>query len=124
MNGAGLNGGESLGPAVRRSRVSPEEVRARQVEAVERCKRSASIRNELAVVAGFLERGIPEAEILPRINVFTYGAWQAQGRQVKRGEKSLRLSVWVPIPGDPGQEPKLIARTAHVFHVSQTEARS
>jgi hypothetical protein len=41
-----------------------------------------------------------------------------------RGQKAVRVTVWVPVGGDVelGEEPKLIARHASVFHVSQTEA--
>ena len=31
------------------------------------------------------------------VDVFTYRRWQAQGFQVQKGEKSVRVTTWIPI---------------------------
>lgn len=95
-------------------------------EALTRATCGKAWTNVPAIIAGFVEKGIPAAEILPRENVFTYQAWQALGRQVRRGENGVRVSTWVPVTKkdpdtgekkDDGKRPW----TAVVFHVSQTD---
>ena len=78
-----------------------------------------SLTNEARVVAGFCERGIPEREIIPRVNVFTYGAWQSNKlrRQVRKGEKGVKVVTFFE---DKKTKQKRI-KSAHVFHVSQTD---
>ena len=61
-------------------------------DALERARNGSSFRNEAEVIGAFAERGIPVEQIIPRENVLTYRAWQAVGRQVKRGEKGVRLA--------------------------------
>lgn len=102
-----------------------------QQEALQRARSSRSMANHLAVIEGFASRGIPESEIEPTVNVLTYHAWRAVGRQVRRGEKAVRIPTWVPITReveDPetgetvrqqtGRRPK----AAYVFHISQTDS--
>jgi antirestriction protein ArdC len=48
-----------------------------------------------AIFQGFAAKGIPEAEIKPRENVFTYQAWRALGRQVRRGEHSVKVVTFI-----------------------------
>lgn len=96
-----------------------------QREALARARNGDSARNEALVISSFLERGIPEADIQPRINVLTYHAWRALGRQVRRGERSVRVETRIPITGtDPDSGERTVtgtrAKTAYVFHVSQT----
>ena len=86
-------------------------------------------KNDALVVALFAARGIDPETIEPRENVLTYRAWQAKGRQVCRGEKSVKISTFIPIPAklDPATgkviEPASSRPwTAAVFHVSQTKA--
>ena len=95
-------------------------------EALERAQSSSSPRNEAEVIAGFIRRGIPEADIIPRVNVLPYNAWRAKGRQVRRGERGVQILTWIRIPdrtsttGDVkrgGMRPK----RATVFHVTQTD---
>ena len=73
-------------------------------------------------------QGIPELEIIPRENVFTYHAWRAKGRQVRKGEHGVKITTYIPVPEkrndageltrEAGRRPKL----ATVFHISQTGA--
>lgn len=87
-----------------------------------------SLSNYPAIIAGFLEKGIPESEIKPRENVFTYNAWKALGRQVRRGEHGVRVGTYVPMERTQ-ERPDGTSETVHfkrsrlttVFHVSQTE---
>jgi antirestriction protein ArdC len=77
------------------------------------------------IFAGFAEKGI--ADIRPRENVFTYAAWQALGRQVKKGEHGVQCVTWVPMTKrDDNGEAHPIGRrprSTTVFHVSQTDPR-
>ena len=103
----------------------------RQAEALSRALTGQSWSNFPAIIQGFTARGIPESEILPRENIFTYAAWRALGRQVRRGEKGVRVITYVhgqkkEKQDDDGAE-KVKAysypRTVSVFHISQTDAR-
>lgn len=101
-----------------------------QAEALQRAQAGNSLSNWPAIFEGFAAKGIPESDILPRVNVLTYHAWRAKGRQVRRGEKGVKVCTWVT-PKDKREEstdPKeakarrgKIAWTATVFHVSQTD---
>jgi hypothetical protein len=97
-----------------------------QTEALTRAVQSPSVVNYPAIFAGFIDRGIPESEIRPRENVFTYHAWRAIGRQVRKGEKGVQVTTWIPLTSTDkttgerkitGRRPK----TAYVFHETQTD---
>ena len=106
-----------------------------QQEALSRASSGQSLGNWPAILAGFAAKGIPEADIRPRENVFTYHAWRALGRQVRRGEHGVKVVTFVkvdrgsdpPDAGEPGTGPargKAGGRrpwSATVFHVSQTD---
>jgi len=91
-----------------------------------------SMSNYPAIIEGFMERGIPEHEIQPRVNVFTYDAWRALGRQVRRGERGVKVCTVIeckkdvrdPSTGEETQQVFTRPWTTTVFHVSQTEARA
>ena len=101
-----------------------------QTEALSRAQAGQSFTNYPAIIRGFTDRGIPENDILPRENVFTFHAWKALGRVVKKGEHGVKVCTYVPMTkkttGDDGTETvEQIGskpRTAFVFHVSQTKA--
>lgn len=94
--------------------------------------------NYLPVIAEFTARGIPEQDILPKENVFTFNAWKALGRYVRKGEKGVKIAVWKQVNGKKSEpqfdeNEKLISPNekdanglycagATVFHISQTEA--
>ena len=99
-----------------------------QAEALSRATNSPSLTNYPVIFTGFLAMGIPEDQILPRENVFTYHAWRALGRQVRKGEHGVQVLTWVPMhsrravssenpDGTIGRRPK----SSTVFHVSQTD---
>ena len=71
-------------------------------------------------------KGIPAAEIKPRENVFTFGAWRALGRTVRRGEHGVKVETWVEREVTDPDDPEKHYQTRHhrrttVFHISQTE---
>jgi hypothetical protein len=115
-------------------RASKEEM---QQEALSRAATGQSLANWPTILAGFLAKGIPESDIRPRENVFTYHAWRALGRQVRRGEHGVKVVTYVTVQGkedkdgvdtndlDGTDKPKSggFRRPwmATVFHVSQTD---
>jgi len=100
-----------------------------QQEALGRAIGNQSTMNYAAIFQGFMEKGIPESDILPRENVFTYHAWRALGRQVRRGEHGVKVTTWIPTErkerdkttGEERVSTGRICHTAVVFHVSQTD---
>lgn len=103
--------------------------KAREMEALRRAETGSSARNDAIVIEAFRQRGFHG--VVPRRDALTYHAWRAKDRQVRRGEKGVRIVTWVPIGKaelDPvtGQEQprKKRPKYASVFHVSQTDARS
>ena len=97
-------------------------------EALTRAVSGESFSNFPAIFAGFVAKGIPESEIKPRENVFTYRAWKALGRQVRQGEHGVKVATFIDCQGketdrDTG-EWKVYRRpwTTTVFHISQTDA--
>ena len=100
-----------------------------QSEALNRAKTGQATSNYLSILAGFEAKGIPVDTVIPRENVFTFAAWKALGRSVKKGEHGVKVCTWIPIKGKSakpptdGEKPKVHCRprTATVFHVSQTQ---
>jgi len=96
-------------------------------EALTRAISGQSFSNFPAIFQGFAAKGIPESEIKPRENVFTFDAWKALGRVVRRGEHGAKVVTFIDCKSketDPDTgERKLIRRpwTTTVFHVSQTD---
>ena len=111
-------------------RASRDEI---QQEALTRAATGQSLSNWPAIISGFAARGIPEDDIRPRENVFTYHAWRALGRQVRRGEHGVKVATFVAVKGkadadadttDADGKRKAGYRRpwiATVFHVSQTD---
>ena len=96
-------------------------------EALRRAISGQSLSNFPAIFRGFAAKGIPESEIKPRENVFTFDAWKALGRVVRRGEHGVKIVTFIDtaskeIDPDTGER-KLVRRpwTTTVFHISQTE---
>ena len=102
-----------------------------QATALDRARNGQALTNSPAIIAGFVEKGIPEADIRPRENVFTFQAWRALGRSVRKGEHGVKVHTFVPMTAEVKDaetgEVKVRAysapRSTTVFHVSQTEAR-
>jgi hypothetical protein len=97
-----------------------------QVEALSRAVNGLSLGNYPAIFGGFVAKGIPEAEIKPRENVFTYQAWRALGRQVRRGEHGVKVVTFVEMAKEDKEtgkkKPFRRPWTTTVFHISQTDA--
>jgi hypothetical protein len=98
-----------------------------QLESLKRAVHGQSLTNLPAIFQGFAAKGIPEAEIKPRENVFTFEAWKALGRHVRKGEHGVKVVTFIEsrskeIDPDTGER-KLIRRpwTTTVFHISQTD---
>ena len=111
----------SLTESLRTTKETPAEALARI--------QAGFSKNDALVVALFAARGIDPATIEPRENVLTYRAWQAKGRQVCRGEQSVKISTFIPVPakldavtGEILEPASSRPWTAAVFHVSQTKA--
>jgi antirestriction protein ArdC len=99
---------------------------ARQ-EALSRATSGQSFSNFPAIFAGFAAKGIPESEIKPRENVFTFQVWRALGRTVRRGEHGVKVVTFIEsrskeLDADTGER-KTIRRpwSTTVFHISQTD---
>lgn len=94
-------------------------------EALDRATSGQSLTNYSAIYQGFLERGISDIE--PRVNVLTYQAWRAKGRQVCKGEHGVRVLTWIAVPeqknaaGEVVKGSRRVPHGATVFHISQTK---
>lgn len=96
-----------------------------QQEALGRARGGQSGANYPAIYLGFTAKGIPEQDIEPRVNVFTFNAWKALGRVVKKGEKGIRVLTWIPIETKDDETDEVTTsrqpKMATVFHLSQTK---
>ena len=106
---------------------SPRTTKETPAEALARIQAGFS-KNDALVVALFAARGIDPDAVEPRENVLTYRAWQAKGRQVRKGEKSVKITTYIPIDEKKDANGKVThpagsrPRSTAVFHVSQTKA--
>ena len=98
-----------------------------QQEALSRARGSMALTNYPAVIQGFMEKGIAPDDIIPRVNVLTYNAWKALGRQVNRGEHGVHVLTWISV-GEKKDAAGAVVNRAHkyphgatVFHITQTE---
>jgi len=80
------------------------------------------------IISGFSAKGVPVDTILPRENVFTFNAWKALGRHVRKGEHGVKVCTFrhdqvEEQKADGTKEIKNVSRPwfATVFHISQTE---
>jgi hypothetical protein len=96
-----------------------------QVEALSRAVNGLRLGNYPAIFTGFMAKGISETAIRPRENVFTYQAWRALGRQVRRGEHGVKVVTFVEMAKENKEtgEKQSFRRpwTTTVFHISQTD---
>ena len=113
-------------------RIKPNKAQREQIqnEALSRAVNPfGSLSNFPAIIQGFIAKGISPDDIKPRENCFTFNAWRALGRTVKRGEHGVRVVTFrhediKEEKPDGTTELKIKSRPwyATVFHVSQTEA--
>jgi hypothetical protein len=97
-----------------------------QREALTRAQSGQSFANYAAIFEGFEAKGIAPGDIIPRENVLTYQAWRGLGRQVRRGERGVKVSTFVEMtkqdPNDPAKvETFKRPRATTVFHLTQTD---
>ena len=109
-----------------------------QAEALSRAMHGQSTSNLGEIFNGFKAMGIADVDILPRENIFTFWAWKALGRQVRKGEHGVRVTTWVESrkrlqanhrdqqsdKADAAADANTRARFSRpvtVFHISQTE---
>jgi len=101
-----------------------------QQQALANARNNASMANYAAIFQGFAEKGIPENQIEPRVNVFTFHAWKALGRQVRKGEHGVKVCTYIPMDkvvekdGERKVEAWKAPRMTTVFHISQTDETS
>jgi N-terminal domain of anti-restriction factor ArdC len=99
-----------------------------QLESLKRAVQGQSLTNLPAIFQGFAAKGIPEADIKPRENVFTFKAWKALGRVVRRGEHGVKVVTFIDCKSkqtDPDTGERKVTRrpwTTTVFHISQTDS--
>ena len=110
-----------------RETLSPQSnISQARLESLKRAVSGQSFTNFPAIFQGFAAKGIPESEIKPRENVFTYQAWKALGRQVRRGEHGVKVTTFIDCSKEnkeTGQKESFSRPwTTTVFHVSQTDA--
>src|SRR5579862_5703501 len=75
-----------------------------QQESLTRAVAGQSFSNWPAIIQGFAAKGIPVDDIRPRENVFTYHAWRALGRQVRRGEHGVKVVTFVAVKDSKSKE--------------------
>jgi antirestriction protein ArdC len=100
-------------------------------QALRNATTSQSMMNFNAIFEGFAAKGIDPALVEPRVNVFTFHAWRALGRVVRKGEHGVKVCTWITIdPAKPNENGEVDSsklggrrpRTTTVFHLSQTDA--
>lgn len=98
---------------------------AADASALARARNGNPCANDTRVLAAFVARGLPVKDVNPRVNVLTYRAWRALGRQVAKGEHGVRLTTWLSTPEERDKSGKVTRRkgkrprAAYVFHESQ-----
>ena len=100
-----------------------------QQEALSRATSSQSTTNYGTIFAEFEAQGIPAEDIKPRENVFTFNAWKALGRCVKKGEHGVKVITFlessrIERDKETGEEKRVGSKrpwTTTVFHISQTK---
>tara|TARA_R110002167_G_scaffold163441_1_gene360337 strand:- start:132 stop:671 length:540 start_codon:yes stop_codon:yes gene_type:complete len=109
--------------------IAVPEAKKEQIEALARALKNVSFLNYSTILKGFASRGIDPTDIIPRGNVFTYGAWQALGRQVQKGEKGVKIQTMIvgekkdkATGAKTGEKTKFFGSTT-VFHISQTKGK-
>ena len=94
-------------------------------EALSRALANLSTSNYGPIFDGFALMGIED--IQPRVNVFTYHAWRAKGRQVRKGEHGVKIVTYIEVTkkGESGEDSESFRRpkSTTVFHITQTDTK-
>jgi N-terminal domain of anti-restriction factor ArdC len=108
-----------------KANVSTVYVSQSRLESLKRAAHGQSFSNFPAIFQGFAAKGIPESEIKPRENVFTFEAWKALGRYVRKGEHGVKVTTFIECTKankETGEKESFRRPwTTTVFHISQTE---
>lgn len=84
-----------------------------------------SFANYETIIKGFVDKGIQAEEITPRVNVFTFHAWRALGRTVRKGEHGVKIVTIIPCEKNDRETGEKVSvkkvKTTTVFHISQTD---
>ena len=99
----------------------------RATQAYNRAINSSSVQNELIVIQEFAKRGITAT---PRKDVWIYDVWLyvndatngKQKRQVRKGEKSVKVRTMYEEKKNGVKTGKLKPATTCLFHISQTDS--
>jgi hypothetical protein len=95
-----------------------------QQEALTRAVTGQKLTNYAAIFDGFADKGIAMDDIKPRENIFTFNAWKALGRTVRKGEHGVKVVTVIECTkklGEGIELPVTKPRTTTVFHISQTD---
>lgn len=94
-------------------------------EALVKAVTNESLANYETIINGFVEKGISADEITPRVNVFTFHAWRALGRTVRKGEHGVKILTIIPCEKTDRETGEKVAvrkpKSTTVFHISQTD---
>ena len=100
----------------------------KQTEALSRAVGGNSTRNYILIISALEHKGIKPEDIKLRENIFTYQAWRALGRQVRKGEHGVKITTFIKgerktKADDPNAKKEYFSKpwTTSVFHISQTD---
>ncbi|RIE17699.1 ArdC family protein [Candidatus Cryosericum septentrionale] len=105
----------------RRKRVNHAERAAMQTAALGRAREGRTCTNDLLIIAAYAAKGI---DAHPRIDVFTFNAWKALHRHVRKGEHGIHVAIYAhkdTVKSDGTTEEQSFPVSAVVFHVTQTD---
>jgi len=105
----------------RRKRVNHAERVAIEVAALGRAREGRACTNDLLIIAAYAAKGI---DAHPRVDVFTFNAWNALHRHVRKGEHGVKVLTYAhkeTVKSDGITEEHSFPVSAVVFHVSQTD---
>jgi hypothetical protein len=84
-------------PNSRASKIRRPKMTAEEATSFTGYSAASILQVQTALDARKEEGAYPECECQPYEDTFTFNRWAAQGRFVKKGEKSLRIATFVPI---------------------------
>ena len=105
----------------RRKRATHAERVAMQTAALGRAREGRTCTNDLLIVAAYAAKGI---DAHPRVDVFTFNAWKALNRHVRRSEHGVHVATYArreEVKPDGTTEEHSFPVSAVVFHVTQTD---
>jgi len=104
-----------------RQKLPRAERQALQMAALERAQDGRECANDLLIIAAYAARGI---DAHPRVDVFTFAAWKALHRHVRKNEHGVHVATYAhreEVKSDGTIEEHSFPTSAVVFHLSQTD---